>query len=218
MTDHDEIATMIAGYALHALDARDERIVATHLAACRPCARAYAEALETVGALAIAVAPVTPPPALRGRLLAALSPTASDEVAGRRRLRARPGGWRTIAGLAGIAAAAALAVAIVERRTISDLRDQQNAIARLGPVSVVVGPGGQRLLLARLASAPFGHAYQLWAIVPQAATPLSLGLISGNGTIRLTRSLVAGTTLAITIEPAGGSPAPTTRPIAAVAI
>ena len=218
MTDHDEISMMVAAYALDALDPADAALVSAHVARCDRCARAYAEALETVAALAAAVGPVEPPAPLRERILSSLPPVAVDEVAARRARRSGIGAWRAATAIATVAAAAAAILLIDQRRTIDALQADHAAVAAAGPLAVISGSTGRHVLLATLADAPAGHVYQVWAIAPGATAPVSLGLVSGGSTLRLTRPLVVGTTIAITVEPSGGSPAPTTAPVATVAI
>lgn len=61
--------------------------------------------------------------------------------------------------------------------------------------------------LSRAAQA--GRTYQLWQI--QAGQPVSLGVFDQAGL--LTSPLAAGATLAVSVEPLGGSPQPTTKPL-----
>ena len=60
---------------------------------------------------------------------------------------------------------------------------------------------------------PGGRVYQAWKIVGK--TPVSLGLFSGRGFVA---KLPAGTVFAVTLEPEGGSPQPTTQPLFAQSI
>jgi anti-sigma-K factor RskA len=70
-----------------------------------------------------------------------------------------------------------------------------------------------------------GHDAELW-VIPAGGTPRSLGLLDPGGRTEMTVSpanrdaLAAGATLAVTIEPLGGSPTgqPTTTPIVAGAL
>ncbi|CAM3560685.1 anti-sigma factor domain-containing protein [Deinococcus frigens] len=59
------------------------------------------------------------------------------------------------------------------------------------------------------AAPPQGQVYQLWKIVGE--TPVSLGVIDGQGT--LVQDAPDGLTLAVSVEPPGGSEQPTTTPI-----
>jgi anti-sigma-K factor RskA len=65
---------------------------------------------------------------------------------------------------------------------------------------------------------PGGKTYELWYIDKNGAT--AAGTFDANGSpqsIVLTGDLKAGDTVGVTVEPAGGSKAPTTKPIAEVA-
>ena len=74
--------------------------------------------------------------------------------------------------------------------------------------SLVRLPDGKVFVhLSRAAQA--GYTYQLWQI--QAGQPVSLGVFGEAGL--LTRPLEAGATLAVSVEPTGGSVSPTTKPL-----
>ena len=81
-----------------------------------------------------------------------------------------------------------------------------------------------RRLRGRFGEEAQGRAFELWAIVPEAA-PVSLGLMQEGAAMRVTlpenlRNRGAEITLAISDEPAGGSPtgAPTGDVLAAAAL
>ena len=99
---HDALAV---GWALHTLDPEEEADFAAHLETCPTCRQTVDETLETLGELAEAVVPVSPPRHLRRRLLdavAAESAASGEGIdlpaadrgpggrAGRSRARARP--------------------------------------------------------------------------------------------------------------------------------
>jgi RNA polymerase sigma factor (sigma-70 family) len=76
-----------------------------------------------------------------------------------------------------------------------------------------VAMAGRRGLLVRAAAGatppPSGRAFELWAIAPGTAIPQSLGVIPRDGVFRLDAlppSVRDGGTLAISVEPPGGSP------------
>lgn len=88
------------------------------------------------------------------------------------------------------------------------------------PVSAAVDMTSDEVRVPAAALAPAGKAAQLWVI--KGSTPYSLGLLSASKPTALPidpdahRMMVAGATLAISIEPAGGSPKPTpTGPVVA---
>jgi anti-sigma-K factor RskA len=83
-----------------------------------------------------------------------------------------------------------------------------------GVGNVIVKPNGNATLFASVAPAPAGKTYEAWVIRGKMALPA--GIFKGGGTVNLTLSQDArpGDVIAITIEPAGGTKAPTTTPIA----
>ncbi|NMO92147.1 anti-sigma factor domain-containing protein [Actinomycetospora sp. TBRC 11914] len=66
-----ELAAEVVGRALRALEPDEEGRVAEHLRDCAACRALLAETHETMAALAHALPPVEPPPALRARILTA---------------------------------------------------------------------------------------------------------------------------------------------------
>nr|WP_152909514.1 anti-sigma factor [Pseudactinotalea sp. HY160] len=162
-------------------------------------------------------------------------------AASRRHGRGRQGeqggrGWRIARWAAAAAVVAAIAVptgiAVQESRQAEAARDRASsvieALARPGATlyaqdvagggrAVVVAAGGRGLFVMRgVPPAGSGRTYQLWAV--GAGGAVSEGIIELRaGTARTdVDRLAAGTTLAVTIEPAGGSPQPTTEPVVAI--
>lgn len=72
---HDALAV---GWALHTLDHEEEADFAAHLETCPVCRSTVDETLETLGELAEAVVPVSPPRHLRRRLLDAVAAESGD--------------------------------------------------------------------------------------------------------------------------------------------
>ncbi|GHF35209.1 ferric-dicitrate binding protein FerR (iron transport regulator) [Deinococcus metalli] len=149
-----------------------------------------------------------------GELLALPQPMAENRAAPAR----RPAWW--VVFPLGLAAAVALLFAT------QPPADPLEQYARSpGARSAPVVAGGQTLgTLVRLADGRVyvhldrppaeGRTYQLWQI--QAKTPVSLGVFDDAGL--LTAALPPGTTVAVSVEPPGGSPQPTTTPLFAQAI
>lgn len=80
--------------------------------------------------------------------------------------------------------------------------------------TVVVGPGGSSaLVVANLGSAPAGKTYEAWVVAGKAALPAGT-FRGGSGTtvVRLERTVPRGAVVAVTVEPAGGSSQPTSKP------
>lgn len=168
----------------------------------------------------------TPDPALEARVVAALPGgsvdagtriAANDDARGPLRL------WRGMAATATAAAAALLAVLLLQPDRISPPR-APSAASTPAPLVAVLTPTGQgepfaalvdrrtgAVTLAGALDVPPGRVAELWSIGTD-ATPRSLGLLGRGATPRLdarpgTRALLApGVTLAVSIEPSGGSP------------
>jgi anti-sigma-K factor RskA len=62
---------------------------------------------------------------------------------------------------------------------------------------------------------PQDRSLQLWALQPNATTPVSMGLLPSSGRVRLNIPVPSGTQLLVSQEPVGGSPRPTLPPVLA---
>ncbi|MFB9072434.1 anti-sigma factor domain-containing protein [Citricoccus parietis] len=143
-------------------------------------------------------------------------------------------------GAVSAAAAAAVAVAVVVSQPWAPTGgvtegDQLTAIEQIlqvdgaerlespvtggGEVEVARAPSGETVLAARGLPAPAeGRDYQMWTIQGEAA-PQPAGLLEVQDGLALVRmqDVPADAALAVTVEPAGGSEAPTTDPIVVLA-
>jgi anti-sigma-K factor RskA len=209
----DELIHDLApAYALDALDPEEERAFERHLAGCPQCRETVAELSETATALAFAALAAAPPPALRGRIAAAVEAERSNVVP----LRPR---WAAAAvAVAAVAACVAVGLGIWGAHLHSELHSpsQLRALPMTGARgSVVVGRGGAAaLVVAGLDAAPAGKTYELWVLRGAAARPA--GLFAGGAgttTVRLRAPVSGGDRVGVTIEPAGGSKRPTSAPL-----
>lgn len=149
-----------------------------------------------------------------------------------RRARAR---WRPARTIGAVAAGAALLIGGVAIGTQLGGSAQQEALG-----AVVAAPDAQRsevaleggatataiwsaelgqsvLLFDGLGAAPQGHEYQAWYI--DAAGPHSAGVFQaagGSTAVVLEGRMTAGDAVGVTVEPEGGSEAPTTEPFLVV--
>jgi len=89
-----------------------------------------------------------------------------------------------------------------------------------GQLSFVPGEDSASMTVEGMEPAPPGQVYQVWAITNGA--PSSIGFLpvanDGAGSAELDAELVDGQTVAVTIEPDGGSPLPTSEPVFGVEI
>jgi anti-sigma-K factor RskA len=213
----DETDLTAAELALGVLDG-DERTAAMRRVLDDPAfARDVAWWRRHLAALYIEVEPIAPSADLERRILA---------FGDNDNHRTAP--WRAIAGLAGLAAAILLTV-VVTRPDMPAVAPRAAKPApllfavltpeRAAPITAFFDPATRTLKLRDAPSVKSGQDAQLWAIggdgVPHAA-----GLLRHEGGAPLKIApqvtVVPGTTLAISIEPLGGSPKSTpTGPVVA---
>jgi anti-sigma-K factor RskA len=197
MDPHD----LTAAYALGALDADETEAYERHLSRCEECREQLAELSETSAALAYATIAPSPPPRLRAAILDAAAAERTNVVP---LVRRSP--WVS-RGLA-IAAAAIACVAVGLGVSLSQSSKPQRSW------TVSVGPTGRATLsVSGLGAAPSGKTYEAW-IIPASGAPRPAGLFRGSmNAVRLDGTVPTHGVVAVTVEPSGGSPAPTTTPI-----
>lgn len=230
-----ELLDLAHAYALDALPERERRALERRRRrADRYTAAEFDSTVtavhETLAELSVVDA-CTPPPELEAGLLKALD--RAIRAAGRKQV-----GFGSVPRLAQAAAAILLLVvlgtgllAITQRIGGHESSQVTAAVVAAQPDTVTrttpVGGGGQlrvetsqslgaaSVAFENLADPPPGHAYQVW-LVPLGQNPHSaavLGSVPGNPVIT---KFGPTDTLAVTVEPSGGSDQPTTTPIASV--
>ncbi|KAB2390358.1 anti-sigma factor [Actinomadura montaniterrae] len=224
-------------YALDALTAPERRRFERHLRACASCAGETAGLRETTARLALAVSR-RPPDPLRARVMRKVARTRQAPPPLARRLPSP----RT-AGLAWLAAAACLVLALAadgeawrshrsaehaqalnhQVSTVMAAPDAHTSTVRAqGSASVTVvasrSLGKAVVTTSGLLRLPSAKTYQMWWLGP--AAPRSAGTPDLTGKARpvVTTGLGDAQRLGVTIEPAGGSPQPTSAPILTVAL
>lgn len=197
-------------YVIGTLPGRARARFARVLSASLPARRAVANWERQLAPLAFASRPVDPPRESWARIEAALGVRRAPSSRSLGSLQA----WRAIA--AGLAAIAVLLgvlnltrAPVEQARYVAIVTD-----AATGPVWLLQAfEDAQELRVRTLADrpAPIGNAYELW-MLPDGGMPVSLGLIPGMGnavlplTTQALATLARTMTLAISLEPAGGSP------------
>ncbi|KHL12092.1 anti-sigma-K factor RskA [Mumia flava] len=231
---------LAAAYALDALDEAERVGFEEHLAQCTDCAEEVRGFRETAARLADA-ARAEPPPGLRTSVMEAVARTPQERPGVTPLHKPRRGRRAVLTALAAAAAAAIVALgswAVVERDRADDLAADQAAItavlsapdARMSAAEVE-GGGTVRVVrseklddavvvVAGLPELDAEHDYQVWTL--RGDDPTSAGVLGRDdqgpesASSRLVSDFDGVTAVAITVEPAGGSDAPTTNPIAAV--
>lgn len=160
-----------------------------------------------------------------------------DELAAARQRRAER---RGLSGarrwLAGVAAAAAIALGGVGVGAyIADQNDPLNQVVRAGDLreaSVDVTGGGTATLLISssrdaavvkmngVPAPPEGKVYQMWLIPKDGSAPVSQGLMDEAALSKpaVVQGISSASALGITVEPAGGSQSPTLPTVAAASL
>ncbi len=112
--------------------------------------------------------------------------------------------------------------AVTRVLTASDARSLTGALSAGGKATIVVSSseGTSVFLGTGLRPAPPGHTYELWYMGGAGGSPVPAGTFAPDPTGHVA-TVLAGTigtasAIGVTVEPAGGSPAPTTRPVLAV--
>lgn len=244
MTTDTDLHTLTGAYALHALSDEERALFERHLHACPSCADEITEFTATAAKLAAAVA-VTPSPAMKQQVqqrvttVRQVAPHVSRTPSSARLRRRLPplllaACLAAVAGLGGVAAwehnRAEDAVA-QEQRTrrqadeLATVLGASDAVSRRIPLH---GSASATLVLSRahdkavlvaadMAAPPDGKVYQLW--YDQSGTMRPAGLMDSDRTrqtVTLSGSANSASAVGITVEPAGGSPRPTSTPLAVV--
>jgi anti-sigma-K factor RskA len=227
--EHRELQDLIPAHALDALEADDALLLEEHVVTCESCRRDLDDLRETTALLAFAPDSLAPPARLRAAILDAVAEPAPVMARPRRvRLTFLRG---AIAGtLAG--AAIALVIGIALHARLNDARSSRDAQAAI--VANLLAPGSQvaqlsgnvqgavvrsgsrgRLVLVDLPKPSSGHTYEAW-LIGSDRKPLPAGTFTGGDAVvvRLEGDAKGPKTVAITVEPDGGTQAPTTAPVA----
>ena len=223
---HDELKHDASAYVLDSLEPDERAAFETHLAGCGECAAEVRSLRSVTGALALGVPQRTPRRELRDRILGSLPNPVHDKPAPRKGALV----------LRWLPAAAALALAfgfgIYALVLQSRLTEAQSALAVLvAPDVARIDLAGQpvaplaraRALWSRdrgmifsvtdLPPAPEGRVYQVWVVT--SAAPISAGLLTpdasgaGSAFFETDPDIAPPVAVAVTLEPAGGVPAPT---------
>ena len=198
MDAHD----LTAAYALDALDPAEAEAYEAHLSQCEECREQLAELNETAANLAFAAPAPAPPARLRASILDAAAAERSNVVPLLRR--------RWVARGLAVAAAAVACIAVGLGVSLSQSNHKQTISG-----SVVLGPDRTAMLhISGLSAAPTGKTYEAW-VIPAGQSPRPAGLFPGgtDTTLPLRGTVPKHAVVAVTVEPAGGSNQPTTKPI-----
>jgi anti-sigma-K factor RskA len=196
-----DVHDLTAAYALDALSAEEADAYEQHLAQCERCREELAGFSEVATALAYGAVAPEPPPRLRASILDAAAAERSNVVPLPRRR------WveRGTALVAAVAACVAVGLGVALSQSGSTVVT----------ATVFLQSGGKATLnTSGLAAAPRGKTYEAW-VIPSGRSPRPAGLFRGgqDSSLALRGRMPPNAVVAVTLEPAGGSRAPTTTPI-----
>lgn len=209
--DDPDRAGLAAEYVLRVLPAEEEAEVRERVATDPDFARQTRQWQDIFSAMDHGFQPVAPPSRVKQALDARLF---EGEVRRRTPLFSSLAFWRVAAlgatALAAVSIMAPLVTPPVENRiSVATLAGEQPGTT----FSVVFNPADGGLRVIRAADDPLaGNDFELWAVAEDAA-PVSLGIIGRDGTVAgsglpqdLMGAEAGAVTLAISLEPEGGSP------------
>jgi anti-sigma-K factor RskA len=220
---HDDYKDNIGPYVLDALPELESELLEHHLAGCESC-RAEVERLQPVtAAMARSVPQVQPPPSLKASLMATVNAEAAVR-AGRKERRGL-GAW--LAGLqprmAVALAAAVLVLGVVVGVAVDKLAGGggtttvaahiDRRLMPTGAASLSVKGNTGKLQLTGAPQPPRGRVYQLWyqhgKMIERGGTfrPNSKGSYDSDVPVGGANAVM------VTVERAGGAPAPTGPPV-----
>ncbi len=230
-----DLHSLMAPYALDALDSWERERFEAHLEQCNDCRAELAGFVATAARLGEA-AHEGPPAELRDRLLAAATNTAQERpvvtvLAQRGRLR------RAIPRFAVAAAFLVGAVGVggyisasnradnyrADNQTITsvlaaaDSNTSVKTFGTSGKVQLISSESKNTAVIvaSNLPALTHNRVYQVWLVKND--TPKSEGIFASSGSM-IMKGLVGVDHVAITVEPKGGSKQPTTAPISTIAV
>ena len=226
----NDIHALTGAYVLDALTDLERAAFERHLLGCPDCLAEVASLSEAAVGLS-ELSASSPPPALREQVLAGtriIRPLPPVVHTDHRRARRWPRLVAAAAVIIGLGAGVSTVwhpwkpeevqvVSLADR--VRQAPDAQRWTQRL--------PDGARATVIRsvsvgaavwesdgLAAAPAGRVYQLWLQAPDESLKPAGLMSSGDGAVVLRGDAVSAIGAGLTVEPSGGSPAPTTTPIA----
>ncbi len=215
--EREDLDALAGEYVLGTLDAEERRAAEARYAADADFRRAVSDWETRLQPLADAAGEAPVQPSVFGRIEAAIgttTPSVSESGEGgnvvllRRQVRR----WRVTSALVGAAAAVLAGVVVVDQirppiqtqsEFVAVLTTEGASPAFVATVNVADGTISVRQVVA---APPEDKSYELWAVEPD-AVPVSLGVFDDGAS--LSRGLEYapdGLTLAISLEPKGGSP------------
>ncbi|MEX2562965.1 MAG: anti-sigma factor [Nitriliruptoraceae bacterium] len=239
-----DVHTLTGAYVANALSDDERRFFERHLGGCSTCAAEVASLLTVTTRLA-ASSEIEPPAGMKSAVMVQIDETPQarrNRLSGRpRRTHARPVGVieRTLLPVAAVLALIAVVSTVMVANLSTRVDELEVATQRMtdvmnaedGQFIQMEGPGGSRVrvvmspqlgtvvfMVAGMEPAPHEHTYEVWLLGE--SQPLPVGLFDVDAAGRATHLVVEDMSgveaIGVTIEPAGGSPVPSSDPIMVV--
>lgn len=219
--------SLTGAFALDAVTPREREALAQALAGSESLRTEVTELTDTAVELGLAIPPVTPPASLRASILDAVESLPQDVSRRRSRPAAESGGRWSRLGVVLAAAAAVLGlvaggIAIGHftnpMTVLANSQDMEKVTDEVdgGGIATVMwskSMGQAAVTVEGIGPLPRDFVYQLWYM---GDTVRPAGTFTEDMTMLLQGELLPGDEIGISIEPAGGSPEPTSTPILAV--
>lgn len=230
---HEDYKAMLPAHALSALEPDEARELSRHLSDCAECREELADWENSAAALSLSASAAEPSPEVRERIMNAIRAEKVVPFPAARR-----SGWTSLAAIAAAVLFVALLVGMFmlwqQNRAMRDEIARSNEFVRLlttpgtrrmdlagtaeasgATATLAYDKTGKAMLMASgLPPAPQGKEYQLWFIVGSKAPMPGKSFApdaAGQGTLtdHVPQEAMDEAVFAITLEPAGGMPAPT---------
>jgi anti-sigma-K factor RskA len=223
MSDHPA-RELLPGYSLGCLEEAEEREVRAHVAVCPTCRDELAALQEVTGSLALALPPATPPAGLEDRIRQSIVGLARASRAPRAG-RARSYRVRALGAVAAVLIVALGAGNILQLSrgargpqaaaslTTAVLKGTEGQLDAYG--TIVLDPEDNHGVLAvrGLHRLDAGHQYQLWLIKDTERRSGGVFSVNADGygalMLEVPPDFKGFRSMGISVEPTGGSPAPT---------
>jgi anti-sigma-K factor RskA len=230
MPEHENVVDLLPAYALGSLEKEEKAAVEQHLKDCDACLEELLTYQVVTDQLGFAAPSVTPPPALKGKVLGKIVSRSSKAQPTRERrgflhsFGSKSSAW----GLAGLLVILALAASnLFLWRQVNQLQKDTNrtdfqtlALAGTNAAQdasgiIVISSDGRygTLVVEEMPQLDADHQYQLWLIKDGNRTNGGVFSVGRAGYgylyVRSPEPLGSYTGFGVTVEPKGGSPGPT---------
>lgn len=210
---HEEIKELIPAYAL---GADESEVLVQHLPTCDSCPQELAEYRAALGAFPALLTQETPSSKVKERLLALVSPPRRSAFSWRRfALAWTPLSLLLIAGLLGVSYSLNNQLQARQEATATVLNLEGTEVASQAEGTIFFVPQQRMAMLAvrGLPAPPPGWEYQLWLIRDSERHSGGTFAVDSQGRgylfVQMPQDVSAFPTAGITMEPTGGSFAPT---------